>query len=402
MRKSKYSSISTTKTNLARRIHSEGCDGVNRLKDTDRKDSSPLVIIADDQRMTRYMIRTILERDNNRVLEAADGKEALKLFEKHHPDLILMDMMMPVMGGREACARIKQTPEGKLVPVLMFTSPESSSKIVQAFEAGASDFISKPIKPDELKHRVARLLHLRKVEMEREKAESQLKKSFDQIQHLSRKILQAYEEERSRLARELHDELGMTLTTLKLNLQIFRSNLDGPDKGEYIEHLDRILEFADDALATIRQKAMTMRTPALDDLGLIAVVDNMLQGVCTQKDMEAALRVEGTPLPLPMEVETSIYRCIQEAVTNAVRHSAAAHLTVTIGFSDEAVTVKIKDDGVGFDLEEKMSSQNHMGLQGMTERVQLLNGNINIESSIGRGTEIRIVIPMSVTKGVLS
>jgi signal transduction histidine kinase len=354
----------------------------------------PMILVADDQRMTRHMIRRILEHDEMIIQEAQEGSEALRMFKEFSPDMVLMDIVMPVMDGLEACARIKGVPEGRYVPVLMFTAPESGKEIDLAFRAGAADFISKPLNPEELRHRVKRLLYLRELEIEREKNEKDLKESFLRIQTLSRKVLQAYEEERIRLARELHDELGMTLTTLKLNLQILNSEMILPREMKRKENLIDILQLVEDALAAIRAKSMAMRPPPLADLGLLAVLENMLQHVEMSTHMKVQFHVEGSPDNLPLELETTIYRCVQEAITNAVRHSSAKAITVKLKFSDEEVFVSVDDNGIGFNVAEKRQKGDHVGLKGMEERVNLLNGKILIKSHKGRGTHIQIIIPV--------
>ncbi len=115
--------------------------------------NSPVVIITDDHRMTRHMIRNILEGDGVKVLEAENGQEAMKLFFLNRPDLIITDIMMPVMDGLELCARLKELPEGKHVPILVFTAHNEGREVDEAFRAGASDFINKPLNPEELRHK---------------------------------------------------------------------------------------------------------------------------------------------------------------------------------------------------------------------------------------------------------
>ncbi len=352
-----------------------------------------VIIITDDRRATRHMIRNILEPEGYHLLEAENGREALDLYNSSQPDLVLLDIIMPVMDGLEACTRLKQLPGGNHVPVLMFTGYNEGNEVEKAFQAGASDFINKPLNPEELRHRVNRLLYLRKLEMQRQAAEAKLQSSYAAIQSLSRKVLNAYEEERVRLARELHDEVGMALTTLKLNLQLLNKDLS--DKG--IAHEERLassIDYANNLLSAIRSKAVFLRPPSLDELGLVAVVDNMVKELARHTNMRAELQLNGKYKKLPVEIETALYRCIQEALTNVARHASATNVSVKLDCNSQDVLVRITDDGIGFDSHGGSDTGKHLGLQGMKERVALLSGEIAINSSPGKGTEIQITIPL--------
>ena len=354
---------------------------------------NPVIIITDDRRATRHMIRNILAPDGYCLLEAENGREALDLYSSSQPDLVLLDIMMPVMDGLEACARLKKMPGGNHVPVLMFTGYDEGNEVERAFEAGASDFINKPVNGEELRHRVNRLLYLRQLEMQRQAAEAKLYSSYATIQSLSRKVLNAYEEERMRLARELHDEVGMALTTLKLNLQLL--NKDLLDKGyANEERLKTSIAYVNNLLSAIRNKAVFLRPPSLDELGLVAVVDNMIGELGRHTDADAELQTNGKYEKLPPEIETALYRCIQEALTNVARHASATRVSLKLAFHNSYVLVRVTDNGVGFDPLGSSEKGKHLGLQGMKERVALLGGDITINSSPGNGTDIKITIPL--------
>jgi len=357
------------------------------------KEKGPKVLIADDHRATRHMICAILEQEGLTVVEAENGEEALHKYKSALPELVLLDIMMPLMNGLDACTRIKQLPEGNHVPVLIFTGEGEGKTVEMAFQAGAADFITKPINREELRHRVRRLLYLRELELKREAAELKLKSSYEEMQSLSVKVLHAYEEERSRLAKELHDELGMAMTTVKLDLQLLKKGL--VDTGIKLgESLGYSIQLVDESLAIIRSKTAFIRPPALDDMGLIAVIQNMAKKLDQSTGMRTTVNTTGEELVLPVEVETAIFRCIQESLTNVARHSSAENIVIDLNWNNKGVSVKITDDGIGFDVEAASKSTEHQGLQGMRERVALLGGMIELKSSPGSGTEIHITIPL--------
>ena len=354
----------------------------------------PVIIVTDDRRASRHMIRNILEPEGYNVFEAENGKNALELCKSLQPELLLLDIIMPVMGGLEACRRLMEEGYGKQMPVLMFTAYNEGREVEKAFEAGASDFINKPINPEELRHRVSRLLHLGRLERKRLAAEAELQSSYEEIQLLSRKILNAYEEERVRLARELHDEVGMTLTTIKLNLQLLNKEVK-ENSGQHHKKMTEVIASLSGLQETIRSKALFLRPPSLDELGLFAVIENMVSEFSRHTGIKSKLRTTGTPEGVPVEVETAIYRCIQEALTNIARHARADSFSVELDFSGNPGRVSIIDNGIGFNTDEINPDGKHLGLQGMQERVALLSGELILESKPGKGTGIQIVIPVS-------
>lgn len=353
----------------------------------------PVIIITDDRRATRHLIRSILEPDGYHLLEAENGREALTLYNSSQPDLVLLDIMMPIMDGLEACTRLKKLPGGNFVPVLIFTAYDEGMEVERAFQAGASDFINKPLNGEELRHRVNRLLYLRELELQRQTDEAKLKSSYATIQSLSRKVLNAYEAERVRLARELHDEVGMALTTLKLNLQLLNKDISDSGFSAHEGQMATSISCVNNLLSAIRSKAVFMRPPALDELGLVAVVESMLNEF-RHTGMGVELQIGGQYEKLPAEIEMSLYRCIQEALTNVARHASATNVSVGLDCNSQVVRVRITDDGIGFDPRGGRATGKSLGLQGMKERVALLGGKLNINSSPGKGTNIQITIPL--------
>lgn len=363
------------------------------MNSEDPKPDRPTIIITDDRRASRHMIHSILKPEGYKLLEAENGKEALELCQTIAPDLLLLDIMMPVMNGLEACSRLNKEHNENFIPVLMFTAYNDGSEVEKSFQAGASDFINKPINPEELRHRVKRLLYLGKLEKQRRADEKELQTNFEKIQFLSRKVLSAYEEERVRLARELHDEVGMSLTTLKLNLQLFSNDIVKNNR-QHKEKLGAIVKYVSELQGIIRDKAYFLRPPSLNELGLLAVVDNMIIELSKYTGIQGKLETSGSPDIIPVDVETALYRCIQEALTNVARHASADNVSVKIDFANDKIIVNVADDGIGFDPYSENSANKHLGLQGMQERVDLLGGSLEIRSAPGEGTNIRVIAPL--------
>jgi len=198
-----------------------------------------------------------------------------------------------------------------------------------------------------------------------------------------------------RLARELHDEVGMILFALKLDLQLLCTVISDADI-KLQERLQESINKVNDSIVKVRHKSAYLRPPALDVLGLIVVLKDMVEEMNQKTSMNTQLRVGPETPEFSPEVENTLYRCIQESLTNAARHASARNLTVNLTWNLKKVTCRIRDDGVGFDTNAFNDyASNHLGLLGMKERVFLLKGTIEIISSPGQGTDIKITIPLS-------
>ena len=227
---------------------------------------------------------------------------------------------------------------------------------------------------------------------ERVEIENYLRQSREKIKSLSMKLLQAYEHERSRLARELHDEIGQALTAVKLDLQMLNQKLNSQESWE---SLNRSITMINDTIVNVRKQIFSLRSPSLDESeGLEEMVKNMAREICFRAGVKANIRNEGLKQGLPWEVEIALYRCIQEALTNVGRHANANNVYVNLDQEDGMVHVSIKDDGQGFAMEIVDKESPKVGLKGMEERVWLVDGNIEINSVPGQGTEIDIKVPV--------
>jgi PAS domain S-box-containing protein len=201
---------------------------------------------------------------------------------------------------------------------------------------------------------------------------------------MGRRLLEVQEEERRRIAQEIHDEAGGLLTTLQMSVAAAR---DGAD-----EALDQIEAVASELATTIRSISRRMRPRLLDDYGLARALAWLTDELKTPGGPAFDLRVEGDPEDaLDSVLQTTAYRVVQEALTNACRHAAATEVAVTAEITPQQVRLRIADDGVGFDPEAL--SETTVGLTGMRERTERLNGTFSIDTAPGEGTVVEAVLP---------
>jgi len=210
-----------------------------------------------------------------------------------------------------------------------------------------------------------------------------------------RQIISAQEEERKRIARELHDETGQALASLMVGL---RNVEDAPTPNEMQERLADMRTLAANTLEAVRNLALELRPSVLDDLGLTAALRRYAQRYQERFGTPVEVQAAGlASLRLVPEVETTIYRIVQEALTNAARHAACAHISVLLQAREGQLSVIVEDDGCGFDVQhvfKEEAGRSKLGLYGMQERAELIGGRLDIESQPGVGTAIYLRVPL--------
>lgn len=216
------------------------------------------------------------------------------------------------------------------------------------------------------------------------------------LAELLRQAVEAQEAERQRIARELHDATGQSLTAIALGLRGVETMLTSDPSSSAIEQIGELKSFSTNALGELRRIIADLRPSQLDDLGLVAALQWYTQDFEKRYAIPADFMVEGDRSRLPAEYETVLFRITQEALTNIARHADASHAAVKLEITPERVFVIIKDDGRGFDLEEMLQGDGAggWGLLGIQERALLLGGRCDINSAPGRGTCIRVSVPL--------
>lgn len=200
------------------------------------------------------------------------------------------------------------------------------------------------------------------------------------------------EQEKSRVARELHDELAQSLTALKMDTIWLKDNLGG-DAAETHRKLDGMLSMLDASVAATRRIAADLRPLLLDDLGLLPAIEWLVQNFTQRTGMACELEAD-EELELPEPYATAVFRIVQESLVNVAKHSRASAVKVTLDLAGRQMLLIVKDDGVGFSLAAGRKP-NSLGLVGLRERAQLLKGTISVQSEPARGTTIEVRIPVA-------
>lgn len=217
----------------------------------------------------------------------------------------------------------------------------------------------------------------------------QVRDGREQLQALSRQLVEVQESERQYIARELHDEAGQTLASLMVGLKVLENQSKDPQA--VIAQSRELKKIADGVLENLHRLSVSLRPATLDHLGLIPALKQHAEMIHSQHNLNIQFEVVGKIDRLPSEIETAIYRIVQEALTNIVRHAKALHADVLLERKKDSIIVIIEDDGIGFDPFNK--GINHLGLVGMQERATMLGGTIALESSPDRGSTIKLEVP---------
>jgi signal transduction histidine kinase len=217
---------------------------------------------------------------------------------------------------------------------------------------------------------------------------------YDRMRFYARQITRAQEDERRRIARELHDETVQMLVALSRRLESL-ATLPEPLPEAAVERLAALQKLIGTTLQGVRHFIQDLRPPTLDHLGLVATLEG-LTGDLTDDGIEAGLTVTGEVRRLQPEEELVLFRVVQEALSNVRRHSKASHALVQIRFHPNSVRVTVQDDGIGFDAPAQMDdlvSTGKLGLTGMQERARMLGGTLVVQSDSDEGTAIAIEVP---------
>ena len=207
-------------------------------------------------------------------------------------------------------------------------------------------------------------------------------------------ITMGQEEERRRLARELHDDTLQSLIALNQRIQLARLSLNG---REGVEMLDEIQGLTEETIQNLRRFTRALRPIYLDDLGLVAALEMLTHEIEQASDLAVGFEKSGSQRRLETTQELALYRVAQEALSNVIRHAQARRAKVDLQFSDQAVVLEVTDDGRGFEVPDspaEFAPSGHFGLLGMQERAELIGAKLEIKSAPGAGTRIRVELPL--------
>lgn len=360
------------------------------------------ILIVDDNPVVLFSVAHLLEGAGFKVLQAATAKQGRALAQTEAPDLVLLDVMLPDQNGVELCRQLKADAGTQQLFVVLLSSVETSpDSQVTGLEAGADGYIARPIENRELLARVQAMLRIQQVEAELRRTHDELEGRVAErtaelsqanaaLRALSQRLVDVQEAERRFVARELHDEIGQMVTGLKLLLETSLR----PHQPEEQQSFEESLQLINDLMDRVRRLSVDLRPQMLDDLGLLTALEWHFKRYFKQTSIR--VQFKHTPLPqrLSSQLETAVFRIVQEALTNVARYAGVKEVTVRLWKNEERVGVQIEDNGVGFDFAARTAERASSGVSGMKERAELLGGEFTLDSSPGQGTCLTVELPL--------
>ena len=341
------------------------------------------VLMVDDQPAKLLSYEAILAELNVHLIKASSAREALECMLKNDVAVVLMDVSMPEIDGFELAAMIRQHPRFQKTAIIFISAVQLTDvDRLTGYALGAVDYISVPVVPEVLRAKVAVFADLHR-------KTRQLESLNIELRNLSGSLIATQDEERRRVARQLHDELGQDLVAAKMMM-------DGILRGDSAQAVEQAATAAsklvDAAIQQVRSLSHLLHPPLLDEVGLRSALQWYVDGVAKSSGIEVALDVQAPDFPRPApELETAIFRIIQEALTNVFRHSGARNGVVKVQQRDGQVYVSVRDYGKGIG-EPLSNSAAGVGIRGMKQRANELGGELRI-SNAAPGTLVEVVLP---------
>lgn len=316
---------------------------------------------------------------NNKV----DYQNALGSYE---PDVIVSDHSLPDFSSSEAFKIYKQS---KLnVPFILVTGTVSEEFAVLSLKQGVDDYVLKS-NLIRLPPSILHALKTKKVEIEKQRSQEDLLKSEIQIRNFATHLNNVLEEERARISREIHDELGQQLTGIKMSLGICKGQFDFP--VSMIEKINSILVDIDGTINTLKKIATELRPAILDSYGLMPAIEWMSKEFEKKTNISCSFKSSIEELEVEDKVSITLFRICQETLNNIAKHSGASQALIEIDRSKNYLTLQISDNGKGIES-KKLKNSLSMGIIGMHERAKIIGAELNIKSVSKMGTSVRLSV----------
>jgi signal transduction histidine kinase len=361
------------------------------------------ILAIDDDENNLVLIKAILSKniENSVVDTALSGPIGINLAGAMKPDAILLDILMPEMDGFEVCRILKNNDTTKDIPILLVSAlGRNYENRIKGLNAGAEAFITKPFETPELISQVKVLLRIKDAEDMLRKKNQDLQESLEEIKNeqeklrrLNSELLMAEEKERRRLAEYLHDGIGQILSLANINLSsLLRKDLV-PDVQGTIHKASKLLS---DAIVQSRSLTYDLSPPALYELGLIAAIKWKLSQMEQNHKIDTDFQSNLPRVEISTDTSILVYRIICELLSNVAKHAEASRIKVQIGKDDQNYYFSVIDNGKGFDFQGKttLMKNNGYGLYSIKERLDSIQGELEIESKLNHGTKTTISIPV--------
>ena len=386
-----------------------------------QQDGKSRILVVDDQEATLEILTWTLEKAGYRVLTENRGAKALETIRRAEPDLLLLDICMPEMDGFEVCRQLRAQPRRAEVPVIFISSLSETAEKVKAFDLGAVDYLQKPVRPAELLARVRTHLSLRSMRAQLEARNADLQESrrvleervaertagIEEALHRLRaeelrrveaenRAMRAIEAEQTRIGQDIHDGLVQHLSGIAFLCEALETELAG-EGSRHLAALRRIHGLLSESAVQARGVARGLCPVGLETAGLASALEKLV-GVSHEMFPEVRIdfvrdgrlggAVDSEPDGLDKDAQIQLYRIVQEALHNAIKHSGAGRIVVSMSEMPGGLQLAVEDDGRG--LPAEAGRGDGMGMSTMSYRAARLGASFSASAGASRGTRIEV------------
>jgi len=330
---------------------------------TTRDNLKPVVLVVDDEAGIRKLLKSMLEKAY-RVVTVASTSQALVSIKMHRPDLVVSDIKMPNEDGLGLLKELKSRDPN--LPVILMTGNRSRETIIEALKGKAFDYLDKPFGASTLHHVVERALQVSKLEAAKEQLHSQLESSETQMRELAKRLAAVQEDERKRLAREIHDWLGQLLTALNFDVNWIRKKMT-PKRKDLVSRLDAMTGLIQDGVEKAQNIVTSLRPSILDNMGLGPAIEWQIQNFSKRSGIKVIFKTVIEQHVSPT-ISIALFRLVEEGLTNVLQHADANEVTINLCEENEHLILELRDNGKGMS-ETKMTDPKRLGLIAMRERM---------------------------------
>jgi signal transduction histidine kinase len=358
--------------------------------------AQPNILLVDDNSTNLLYLEIILRNIPATLIQALSGAEALRLTKDKELALAILDVQMPEMNGYELAVHLNESRTEDKVPIIFLTAnfPENS-RVLEGYKAGAVDYIVKPLNEIILISKIKIFLEMywQKIRIieDTEKlriSEEETREAKLKVEELNDHLIRAIEEERRQISLQVHDELGQSMTALKMDLSWIKQNLNDP-KSVALK-IDKMVKMTNEIIHRVQRISSELHPGVLDDLGLIPAIEWYCEEFSERTGIPCALFLGDTEPESP-PLNLALFRIIQEALTNVIRHSQATKVSIQLTTQPE-ILLTISDNGVGIPA-KKVESRKSFGLIGMRQRISQCGGSIEFSGSPGNGSSVLVRVP---------
>jgi signal transduction histidine kinase len=348
-----------------------------------------LLIIEDNSSDAELMIHELTKDGFHPSWRRVETEKEYKAQLSEDISVILADCSLPQYNALRALRHLQERELD--IPFIVVTGAVGDEVAVEYIKKGAADYLLKD-RLTRLGQAVRQALEQKKLRDEKRRTDEELRKTSKQLRALSAHLQSIREEESTRIAQRIHDELGQALTALKMDAVWLHKRFSKTPK-ECREKLRAMITLLDDAVTVVQRISMELRPSILDDLGLPAAIEWQAEEIRKTAGMTCKLLIRPSHIELDRDLSTAIYRIFRESMTNIIRHAKATHFNASLIRASDLIELTIVDNGRGI-REEDIRSPKSFGLIQIRERAMFWGGVVHITGSPGQGTTVQVKIPL--------